>query len=281
MVTHFFTVDVEEYFQVSAFEGIAPRSRWADFESRVTVVVERLLELLADANVQATFFTLGVVARRSPDVVKSIANAGHEIASHGIDHRRVTTITQEEFRKQARESKHLLEDLAGSPVLGYRAPSYSIIPGNEWALEVLRDEGYQYDSSLFPIRRRGYGYPDGQADPHWFSTAAGPLYEVPPCTWRVGGQRLPAAGGGYFRLLPYALVRAGLRQAARRGQPGTFYIHPWELDPQQPRLSTPLLTRVRHYTGLDRVIPRLKRLLGEFSFTSISEGLPSELPVPV
>ena len=272
--THLFTIDVEEYFQVSALEPVVDRAAWESLPSRVQAPTRRLLEMLESTGSRSTCFVLGWIAERHPDLVGAIAAAGHEVASHGQDHRRVTHQTPEQFRESVRRSKRVLEDVIGSPVLGFRAPSFSIVPGLEWALEILVEEGYHYDSSLFPIRRNGYGYPGTTRGVHRLQTPAGPLVEVPPATIRLGGATLPAAGGGYFRLFPYDLVRAGLRDAARRGEPGTFYIHPWEIDPDQPRLQVPLTTRVRHYTGLARTEARLGRLMREFRFGSIAGSIP-------
>src|SRR2546427_9393958 len=269
LIAHHFTVDVEEYFQVSAFEPYLPRERWDDLDSRVALGVDRLLDLLARHSAGATFFVLGWVAERHPEVVKAIAGEGHEVASHGWEHRRVTQQTREEFRHSIRRTKQLLEDLVGAPVVGFRAPSFSIVPGREWALDVLIEEGYRYDSSLFPVRRPGYGYANGRRDPHWLRRPTGRLAEVPPATLRRWGAQVPAGGGAYFRLLPYGVVRAALRDCERRGVPGTFYIHPWELDPEQPRLDVPWLTRVRHYGGLGRTLPPLARPLDAFPFTAI------------
>jgi len=275
MLTHCFTVDVEEHFQVSAMEPYVPRGEWDRHTSRVVSSTTRLLEALARRQATGTFFVLGWVAERHPDLVRAIAAAGHEVASHGWDHQRVTQLTPDEFRDQARRSKALLEQLAGAPVLGYRAPSFSIVPGREWALDILIEEGYRYDSSLFPVRRHGYGYAAGGRDPHWLERPAGRLTEVPPATLRRGGVNLPAAGGAYFRLLPmgYGLIRSALHDAERRGAPATFYIHPWEVDPGQPRVDVPWLTRVRHYGGLAGTLGRIERLLGEFPFTSIARAL--------
>jgi polysaccharide deacetylase family protein (PEP-CTERM system associated) len=267
---HHFTVDVEEHYQVSAFEPYLPREHWDRMESRVAANVARLLASLAAHGARATFFVLGCVAERHPDIVDAIARGGHEVASHGWDHRRVTQQTPEEFRASVRRTKGALEDMTGVPVVGFRAPSFSIVAGREWALDILAEEGYRYDSSLFPVRRPGYGYAAGGRDPHWLGRAAGPLAEVPPATLRVAGVNLPAAGGAYFRLFPYGLVRAALRSCEQRGVPGTFYLHPWEVDPDQPRLAVPWLTRVRHYGGLTRTRSRLERLLEEFRFTSIA-----------
>ena len=278
MVAHHFTIDVEEYFQVSAFESRVARGDWGRFESRVAREVLRMLQLLEGYGVQATFFVVGWVAERQPWLVRMIASAGHEIASHGWDHARVTDQTPRQFRASVRRSKGVLEQLTGTAVLGFRAPSFSIVPGREWALDILIEEGYAYDSSLFPVRRPGYGYPDGQPDPHWLERPSGRLVEIPPATLRWCGMQLPAAGGAYFRLLPYGLVRAALRQCEQRGRPGTFYIHSWELDPAQPRLDVSWATRVRHYGGLARTAQRLERLLREFRFTPLRgtvDALPS------
>jgi polysaccharide deacetylase family protein (PEP-CTERM system associated) len=272
VTTHYFTVDVEEYFHVSAFEPYVAREQWSSFPSRLASSVDQLLERLARHGSTATFFVLGWVAERHQTVVRAIAEAGHEIASHGWDHRRVTDQTPQMFRASVRRTKCVLEDLVGAPVLGFRAPSFSIVPGREWALDILIEERYGYDSSLFPVRRPGYGYPAGGRDPWWLSRPAGRLLEVPPATLRRCGVNLPAAGGAYFRLLPYALVRTALRDYTRRGVPATFYIHPWEIDPDQPRLGVSWWARARHYGGLGRTGARLERLLSEFRFTSVCAG---------
>jgi polysaccharide deacetylase family protein (PEP-CTERM system associated) len=272
-IRHFFTVDVEEYFQVAALAPWAPMERWEGFESRVEAQVDRLLELLARHETRGTFFTVGWVAERHPAMVRAIAAAGHELASHTWDHRKITDQTPTAFRESIRRTKQVLEDLGGTPVIGFRAPSYSIVRGTEWALDLLLEEGHRYDSSLFPVRRRGYGYVGGLRDPYWLDRPSGRLAEVPPATLRVGPMTLPAAGGAYFRLLPYSLVQSALQSAESRSVPGTFYVHPWEYDPAQPRLRVPALTRLRHYGGLAGVWPRLERLLGEFRFTAIAESL--------
>jgi polysaccharide deacetylase family protein (PEP-CTERM system associated) len=272
--SHFFTVDVEEHFQVSAFEGIVARADWDRYDSRVAANVDRILDLLARHRATATFFVLGWLAERNGDLVRRIDAAGHEVASHGQDHRRVTHQTPEDFRASVRRSKAVLEDVSGQRVLGFRAPSFSIVPGREWAFDVLLEEGYRYDSSLFPIRRPGgYGYPLAPRDPHWIERPAGRLFELPLTTSRRFGMNLPASGGAYFRIFPYALTRAAFADCERRGAPGTFYVHPWEVDPAQPRLRAPLSARLRHYTGLDRTAGRLERLLSDFRFTSIDNRL--------
>ncbi len=270
---HHFTVDVEEYFQVSAFERRVPRASWPSYPSRVAGSVRRLLELLSRHQARGTFFVLGWLAERYPELVREIAVAGHEIASHGWDHRRVTELDRDEFRESIARSRRLLEEVSGQRVRGFRAPSFSITTGLEWALDLLVEEGYAYDSSLFPVRRPGYGYAGGARDPHWLNRGSGRIAELPPLTLRRMGVNVPAGGGAYFRLFPYRLVRQALTEAGARGVPGTFYIHPWELDPEQPRLPCSWSTRVRHYGGLRRTPARLERLLGEFRFAPIADTL--------
>ncbi|TVP60445.1 MAG: DUF3473 domain-containing protein [Gemmatimonadales bacterium] len=269
-MVHHFTVDVEEYFQVSAMEPHVIRAQWDSLPSRVHQSTVRILELLETGGVQGTFFILGWIAERHPELVRRIAEGGHEVASHGWDHRRVTELDPTQFRRQARDSKALLEDLGGRRVLGYRAPSFSIVPGREWALEILADEGYIYDSSLYPVRRRGYGFPGGARAVHTLELPEGTLIEVPPLTLRMAGMNLPAGGGGTFRQLPLGYTLHAMRRAESQGNSGTFYIHPWEVDPQQPRIAgAPILTRVRHYRALNRTMPRLSRLLSAFDFQPI------------
>lgn len=273
-VAHYFTCDVEEWFQVVALAPYAPMSAWERLESRVESSVDALLERMAHHGAKGTFFTVGWVAERHPGMVRRIAAAGHALASHTYDHVRITHQTPEVFRDSVRRTKGMLEDLGGSAVIGFRAPSFSIVRGTEWALDVLLEEGYRYDSSLFPVSRAGYGYVGGERDPYSITRAAGRLLEFPPATLQLLGKTLPAAGGAYFRILPPFLVHAALRAAASRGQPGTFYIHPWEWDPGQPRLDVPLLTRIRHYAGQAGVMRRIERLLETFRFTSIEAGAP-------
>ncbi len=272
-ISHHFTVDVEEHFQVAAFEQHVPRSQWDDLPSRVDRGVRLLLELLAERDAHGTFFILSWVAERQPGLVREIAEAGHEIASHGTDHQRVTQLSPDAFRQSVRDSKLILEDVSGHVVLGYRAPSFSITRDVDWALDVLIETGYRYDSSLYPVRRAGYGYAGGERDPYLVKRAAGTLHEFPPATVQWGSAVLPAGGGAYFRHLPYTLVRTALDDAERRGVPGTFYIHPWELDPDQPRVRVPYRTHLRHYGGLTRTIPRLRKLLAKFQFQSIAHTL--------
>ena len=271
--SHFFSIDVEEHFHVSAFDRVLSQTAWDRQPSRVEASTDRLLDLLARHEAKATCFVLGWVAERKPALIKRIAAAGHEIAAHGWWHRKVTQLRPEELRREVRDAKHLLEDLSGREVNGFRAPSFSIVPGVEWAFDVLLEEGYAYDSSLFPIRRPDYGYPSAPPVPHLITRPSGTLLEIPLATVDLFGLRLPAAGGGYLRQLPYALTRAAARQAAARRIPGMFYIHPWEIDPDQPRLPVDWITRVRHYRGLDTMLARLDRFLGEFRFTSVADWL--------
>jgi polysaccharide deacetylase family protein (PEP-CTERM system associated) len=268
-VEHLFTVDVEDYFQVNAFEDTVDRSGWDGYTTRVERNVDLILDLLDRKQTKGTFFTLGWVADRRPQVVRRIAEAGHEVASHGWWHRRVTHMTPEEFREDLRSSRALLEDVSGQRVFGFRAPSFSIRPGMEWAFDLMLEEGYGYDSSLFPIRRPDYGYPGADPAPHYLHRPPGTLLELPLATLALAGLRVPAAGGGYFRQFPYAVCHAAFRRLSRAGITGMFYIHPWEVDPGQPRLPVSLLSRIRHYTGLEKTLPRLERLLSDFRFTSV------------
>lgn len=271
------TVDVEEHFQVSAFEHAVRREDWERLDSRVARNIQRLLELLAAHDARGTFFTLGWIAEHRPEVVRAIAAAGHEVASHGYGHQRVTQLTPEQFRSDVRRAKRILEDVTGMAVTGYRAPSFSIVPGGEWAFDVLVEEGYRYDSSLFPVRRsRSYGYPGAPTVPHWIERPSGRLFEFPLATLRTAGQNLPAAGGAYFRIFPYMLTRAAFAQLEDQGVPGMFYLHPWEVDPDQPRVRASLGARLRHYTGLRRTESRLRRLLGEFRFGPAGEAVPPD-----
>jgi polysaccharide deacetylase family protein (PEP-CTERM system associated) len=272
---HHFTVDVEEHFQVSALEPYVARASWDRLPSRVVASTHRVLDLMDECRARGTFFVLSWIAERHPALVREIVQRGHEVASHGSDHRRVTQLSPDEFRDSVRISKRVLEETSGQQIIGYRAPSFSIVRGREWALDILLEEGYVYDSSLFPIIRRGYGYPGTQPQPHKLKRPAGELLEFPPATLRRFGTRLPAGGGAYLRLLPYRLLRGAVRQADQLGFPATVYIHPWELDPEQPRLRVPITTRIRHYGGLQRTVPRLRRLLSEYRFVPMRESVAS------
>jgi polysaccharide deacetylase family protein (PEP-CTERM system associated) len=271
MNQHLFTVDVEEYFHVAALEPYAPRAQWQEFETRLLHGLDLLLELLATHGATGTFFTLGIVAERHPEAVKRIAAAGHEVASHGWSHKRVTDLSPREFRDEVARSRDLLSELSGQAVTGYRAPNFSIIPGYEWAYDILVEEGYKYDSSVFPGRASA---PRERRRGAWImKRSRGDLLELPMTRVQIGPARLPSAGGAWFRLFPYELTRRALQQAAQAGVPGVFYIHPWELDPQQPRLQTNLRTRIRHYGGLSATTPRIDQMLSEFSFVSVAKWL--------
>jgi len=273
--SHFFTVDVEEYFQVKALESAVKREDWLSRPSRLERSIHALLATLDRHQVRGTFFVLGWIAEHRPGIVRDISAAGHEIASHGYWHERVTALDRDSFRDDVRGSKHAIEDLIGAEVIGYRAPSFSIIPGFEWAFDVLLEEGYKYDSSLFPIRRRGYGYPNSIRLPHIVERMGGRLAEFPLATTNILGYPVPAAGGGYLRQFPLAIIQRAFREANERDTPATFYIHPWEIDPDQPRLPVSALNRVRHYRGLSGALERIERLLEEFSFGSIAAFLPN------
>jgi polysaccharide deacetylase family protein (PEP-CTERM system associated) len=265
------SVDVEDYFQVSAFDRVVSRAGWDDFESRVVPNTERILELFASEGVRSTFFVLGWVAERFPRLVRQIAAAGHEIASHGYHHQLLYTLTPAQFREDVRAAKALLEQASGTPVTGFRAPSYSIVESSLWALDILIEEGYAYDTSIFPIHHDRYGIPNAERHEHVIRRSAGTLIELPASTTRVGNVNLPIAGGGYFRLLPYAWTRWGIRRVNRQEKkPVVFYFHPWEIDPDQPRFAVGAASRLRHYTGLDRTPERLRRLMREFRFTSVA-----------
>jgi len=271
-----FSVDVEDYFQVAALAPAVARESWPERESRVDRNTGVLLDLLAERGIRGTFFVLGWIAERHPALVRRIAAAGHEIASHGYSHQLIYTQSPAEFRAETVRSKHLLEDLTAAPVIGYRAASFSITRRSLWALDVLAELGFRYDSSIFPIRHDRYGIPGAPAEPGPMTTPSGAtLIEFPMSAARWFGIQVPVSGGGYFRLLPYALTRRGLRQINALGRPFTFYLHPWEIDPGQPRIPVGWLSRLRHYTNLDRCEARLRLLLGEFRFAPMCEVLMS------
>ena len=259
------TIDVEDYFQVSAFAPYIQRADWDARECRVERNVGRILDMLAAQKTHATFFTLGWIAQRYPHLVRRIADEGHEVASHGYGHERVSDLTPEAFAHDIRTAKHLLEDIAGVAVTGYRAPSFSIGQGNLWALDVLQQEGYRYSSSIYPIQHDHYGMPDA---PRFAHRIRPDLIEVPPTTLRMFNRNLPSSGGGYFRLFPYALSRWMLRQVNQNDQqPAIFYFHPWEIDAAQPRVAgIDARTRFRHYVNIPRMEQRLQRLLQDFQW---------------
>ena len=261
------TIDVEDYFQVSAFAPHIARTDWPRLECRVEANVERILLLLDDKGIHATFFTLGWIAERYPAMLRRVAGAGHEVASHGHAHLRASQQSRIEFLHDVVQSKSILEQLTGQAVLGYRAPSFSIGADNLWAFDVLREAGYRYSSSIYPIRHDHYGMPDAPRFA-WRPRGAQGVLELPVSTVRLGNRNYPAGGGGYFRLLPYPLSRWLLRRInSRDGQAGIFYFHPWELDPGQPRpLGPGWKTRFRHYLNLARMEARLARLTSDFAW---------------
>lgn len=263
--------DVEEHFQVSAFASPMRRRQWDSFESRVKQNTYRILQKLDMKGVKATFFVLGWVAERHPDLVKGLAAEGHEVASHGYAHELITAQTASSFREDIRKSKRILEDLIGAPVHGYRAPTFTITSETKWAIPILVEEGYLYDSSIFPVHHDSYGMPGAHPGCHQIVTASGPLWEVPPSTVKIVGLRVPIAGGGYFRLFPYRILRRLLTRAAAEGHPLVMYLHPWELDPQQPRMNGSLMSQFRHYLNLDKTEKRLQTLLDDFDFAPIRE----------
>jgi polysaccharide deacetylase family protein (PEP-CTERM system associated) len=269
------SVDVEDYFHVAALAQSIDRSTWNDREYRAEENTRRLLDLFEASNMKSTFFVLGWVAKRSPQLIREIHDRGHEVASHGMSHLLVYNQTPQEFASETIESKKLLEDITGAPVLGYRASTYSITRRSLWALDILHEAGFLYDSSIFPIRHDMYGIPDAPREPGHIDTPKGAsIVEFPMSTAPMFGFTLPVSGGGYFRLLPYWLTNAGLRKLNdRMDRPFIFYLHPWEVDPAQPRVQTGFKSRLRHYTNLDRTEGRLKRLIGEFRFAPVRDVL--------
>ncbi|MBV8937733.1 MAG: DUF3473 domain-containing protein [Alphaproteobacteria bacterium] len=259
------TIDVEDYFQVEAFASTIERSDWESLPRRVERNTERLLQILSDGGAEATFFILGWVAERHPNLVQRVVAAGHEVASHGFGHIRADSQSPEEFRQDIRRSKRMLEDFAGVPVRGYRAPTFSVGLGNKWAHAVLAEEGYCYSSSVYPVKHDLYGTPTAPRVP--FLPVPG-ILEIPLTAVRMLGIDIPASGGGYFRLLPYRLSEGLLKRARRvNHSPAIFYLHPWEIDPEQPRQrSAPWKSRFRHYLNLNRTEPRLRRLLRNFAW---------------
>ena len=276
-VVNAFSIDVEDYFQVAALAPVVPRDSWPTWEYRAERNTEVILNLLAERGTHGTFFVLGWCAERSPALVKRIAAAGHEVACHGFSHQLIYTQSEAVFREETRRSKLFLEDTIGAAVTGYRAASFSITRESLWALDVLIDCGFEYDSSVFPIVHDRYGIPGAAREPGQITAPSGrTIAEFPMSAASFFGVRVPVSGGGYFRLLPYAVTRAGLRQINERtGQPFTFYLHPWEVDPGQPRLKASALSRFRHYNNLHKTEPRLRKLLAEFSFSTMRDVLES------
>jgi polysaccharide deacetylase family protein (PEP-CTERM system associated) len=267
-VVNALTIDVEDYFHVAALAPSIPPETWGEREYRVERNTDRLLALLNEKSLRGTFYVLGWVADRSPALIRRIAQAGHEVACHGYSHQLIYRQSPEEFRAETLRAKGLLEDATGAAVVGYRAASFSITARSLWALDVLIDAGFTYDSSIFPIRHDRYGIPGAAAEPGPVVAPSGrTIVEFPMSAARFFGVRVPVSGGGYFRILPYWLTRAGLRQINTQARiPFTFYLHPWEIDPGQPRFKVKAFSRFRHYTNLHRCESRLRHLLDQFAF---------------
>ena len=268
------TIDVEDYYQVSAFESSVRFEDWPTYESRVEKNTTRLLEILDEYGVKATFFVLGWEAERRPRMIEEIAARGHEIGSHGYRHRLVYSMTPAECRDDIARSKACLERITDTPVIGFRAASYSIVAKSTWCLDVLIELGFKYDSSIFPIHHDRYGIPDAQRFPHRLWRRRGGIVEFPLSTVRRLGLNWPIAGGAYLRFFPSWGLRLGIRRINQvEGQPAIIYLHPWELDPDQPRLNGPVKSRIRHYTNLGKTEVKLRRLLEAFSFGPVRDVL--------
>ncbi len=274
------TVDVEDYFQVQAFATCIDRASWDSIPCRVEANMDRVLAQFDRAGVKGTFFTLGWIADRYPAVVRQIVDAGHELASHGYGHARADGQTPAEFAEDVRHARTVLEQIGGVSVTGYRAPTFSIGPRNPWAFDVLEQEGYAYSSSIYPVKHDLYGVPDAPRFP--YRPAAGRLLEIPMTTLRLGARNMPIAGGGYFRLMPYALFRAALRRFHRaEAAPGVFYFHPWEIDPAQPRVrQASRMSRFRHTVNLSAMSGRLEHLLRDFTWGRMDQVFASALAAP-
>lgn len=274
------TVDVEDYFQVQAFAGCVARERWDGFERRVEANTDRMLDQFARAGVHATFFTLAWVAERHPALIRRIVAGGHELASHGYDHTRADAQNPLEFAADVGRARRVLEQTGGVPVIGYRAATFSIGPRNEWAFDVLAEQGYAYSSSTYPVRHDLYGDPSASRRP--YRPRDGQLWEFPMSTVRVMDQNLPCSGGGYFRLLPYAVFRRGLQRLHRtERRSGIFYTHPWEIDARQPRIRGARAgARFRHYVNLSRTEQRLERLLHDFAWDRMDHVFADLLHMP-
>ena len=274
------TVDIEDYFQVSAFEKVIDRSDWENLPCRVEQNTEKVMQVFADHGVKGTFFILGWVAQRYPELIKRIAEQGHEVASHGWDHVRIINMTPEQFREDVIKTKEILEELSGTKVYGYRAPSYSIGSSNLWALKILQETGHKYSSSIYPIHHDLYGMP--HAPRFAFYPNDLDLIEVPVTTTKVLGKNFPCGGGGYFRLLPYFWSKRAIKKVNTiDGQSTVFYFHPWEIDPQQPKQkNTTLKTRFRHYTNLSKMEQRLNQLLRDFSWDRMDNVFLQDTKLP-
>jgi polysaccharide deacetylase family protein (PEP-CTERM system associated) len=266
------TVDVEDYYMVSAFSDIVKFEDWHKYESRVENNTYKILELFEQQNVKATFFVLGWIAKHHPNLVKEIYSMGHEIASHGYNHRLIYHLTHEQFKEDVHKAKCILEDITGTQILGYRAASYSIVKRTLWALDILIEEGFVYDSSIFPVHHDRYGFPGADRFPHVIKRKNGTIKEFPPSTFKILGQNIPIAGGGYLRLFPLHLTKSMIKRInSKDNQPVTIYLHPWEVDTDQPRLNGRLRSKLRHYVNLRSTFPKLKTFLDEFKFRPLAD----------
>ena len=266
------SVDVEDYFHAEIFSGVVRRSDWDRCPTRVELNTRRLLELFGTCNVQATFFIVGWVAEKFPHLVREIAALGHELACHSYWHRLIYRLKPEDFREDTHRAKSVIEQVAGQSIYGYRAPTYSIVDASLWALDILVELGFSYDSSIYPIHHDRYGMPGAPRAPFRIRTASGSLTEFPLTTFQFAGHRFPVGGGGYLRLLPTWYTSMGIKRAHNDGLPIITYIHPWEIDPEQPRLPVKLLSRLRHYANLSRTHDRLADMLNTETFTSFRES---------
>ena len=282
-IVNAFTVDVEDYYQVEAFSKHIDRSQWNDFASHVEANTDAILMLLEEKSIKATFFTLGCVAEKHPEIVRKIVAQGHEIASHGYSHRLIYTQDEKVFREETVKSKAILEDISQQLVKGYRAATYSITKDSLWALDILVESGFEYDSSIFPVRHDRYGIPDLHPLPHKLKTPGGlEIVEFPISTLKLFRYNLPIAGGGYFRLFPYAFSRWALRKINRQTNEFVFYIHPWEVDEAQPVIDeASITTKFRHYNNIDKCRGRLAQILDDFRFDTLNNVLQRKKLLPI
>jgi polysaccharide deacetylase family protein (PEP-CTERM system associated) len=267
------TIDIEDYFQVENFRKHIPFTNWHRYESRVAQNTERILGILDESNTKSTFFVLGWVAERNPELVKKIHRDGHEVASHGYAHQLIYSQSRDEFREDLRKAKSILENIIQQPVIGYRAPSYSITKKSIWALDILMEEGFRYDSSLFPIHHDKGGFIKAERYPHKIYNHNNYIWEFPLSTVRILGQNIPFSGGGYFRLLPYRFVKWAIKKINLEGHPVNIYVHPWEFDSEQPKIKADFLSTFRHYVNIAQNGDKFKKLLRDFQFRPIKTFL--------
>lgn len=280
-MTHAITVDVEEHFHVTAFRDFVSADQWPLLESRVERNTDRILEVFADAGVRGTFFILGWVAEQYPALVRRIQAAGHELGCHSYAHRLIYELSRREFHADTRRALQAIEDASGTRVTSYRAPSFSVTPRSVWALEVLAELGFSHDSSIFPVRHDLYGFPEAPKTPFIVTTKSGTLVEFPISTLPISALRLPISGGGYLRILPMWFQKYGLSKIQDAGSPFVLYLHPWEVDPDQPRIHAKLKSRLRHYSGLRQTEKRVRSLLSRFAFGTMTEALAQVATTPL